>query len=379
MRCFSLSGCPGVRIEAKDQVRRDCKPGGITHSSAGGVRWDWDFDRVAVTPAAFDPGSWAGGRDPMDADGTDEWRLGRGAGVQGEGFGAETQDLGGRAFGNVGGQVEVEGSGVLTTAGPDGAIAEEVGEPGMARRAVELLGWARLDQTAGGEGADVGGLGEEFARVMGDVEDGEVVVLLEFAEKEAELTAEGGVEVGKWFVEEEQGGLRDEGAAEGSAGGFAGGEGGGHVPESVRKADSVGHDLGPGGAIGGGEAAETEWEFQLGLQVEVGQQARRLGDPAALASFRAEGSDVGSVGEDLAGVRGFESGDEAKGGGFAAAGRAGEQVMAPGLDFDGQVPDGRDGSEPFAQSLELDARHGRKGQAPTGSGEGILRSGGAGV
>lgn len=312
----------------------------------------------------------------MDADRADEWRLGRGAGVQGEGFGAETQDLGGRAFGNVGGQVEVEGSGVHTTAGPDGAIAEQVGEPGMARRAVELLGWAGLDQAAGGEGADVGGLGEEFAGVMGDVEDGEVVILLEFTEKEAELTAEGGVEVCKRFVQEEEGGLRDEGAAEGGAGRFAGGEGCGRVPESVRKAESVGHDLGPGGAIGGGEAAEAEWEFQLGLQVEVREEAGRLGDPAALPPFRGQGADVGSVREDLTGVRGFESGDEAEGGGFAAAGRASEQVMAPGLDFNGQVLDGLDGSEPFAQSLELDARHGRKGQASKGSGEGILRSGG---
>lgn len=38
--------------------------------------------------------------------------------------------------------------------------------------------------------------------------------------------------------------------------------------------------------------------------------------------------------------------------------------MAAGLDLQGQVMDGLDGSEAFAQSLELDARHGGKGQAP---------------
>lgn len=225
----------------------------------------------------------------------------------------------------------------------------------------------------------MGGFGEEFAWVMGDVEDGEVVVLLEFAEEEAELTAEGGVEVGKRFVEEEQGGLRDEGTAEGGAGSFAGGEGGGHVPESVREAESVRDDLGPSGALGGGDPAKAEREFQLGLQVEVREESRGLGDPPALAPLGRQGGDVGSVGEDLAGVRGFEAGDEAEGGGLPAAGRAGEQVMAPGLDLDVQVPDGLDGSEPFAQSQELDARHGRKGQAPTGSGEGILREGGGRV
>lgn len=223
----------------------------------------------------------------MDAGGADEGRVGRRTGVKGEGFGAETQSLGRRASGDFGGEVEVEGSGVLAAAGPDGPIAEEVGEPGMARRAVEILGWARLDQAADGDGADVGGLGQEFAGVMGDVEDGEVVILLEFAEEETELAAKGGVEVCKRFVQEEQGGLRDEGAAQGGAGSFAGGEGSGCVPESVREAKPVGHDLGPGGAIGGGEAAEAEGQLQLGLQVEVGQQARSLGDPAALASFRA--------------------------------------------------------------------------------------------
>ncbi len=76
----------------------------------------------------------------MDADGSYEWRLGRGDALQGEGFGAQTQNLFGRAFGNFGGEVEVEGSGVLTAAGPDGAIAEEISEPRGPRRSVEGLG-----------------------------------------------------------------------------------------------------------------------------------------------------------------------------------------------------------------------------------------------
>lgn len=80
-----------------------------------------------------------------------------------------------------------------------------------------------------------------------------------------------------------------------------------------------------------------------------------------MAAFRGQGCDVRSVDEDPAGIWGFEAGDEAEGGGLATAGGAGEQVMAAGLDFDGQVPDGLDGSEPFAQSLEVDARHGGKG------------------
>jgi hypothetical protein len=97
-----------------------------------------------------------------------------------------------------------------------------------------------------------------------------------------------------------------------------------------------------------------------------------------MAAFRGQGCDVRSVDEDPAGIWSFEAGDEAEGGGLATAGGAGEQVMAAGLDFDGQVPDGLDGSEPFAQSLEVDARHGGKGQAPRQTGEGILRLGRAG-
>lgn len=113
----------------------------------------------------------------------------------------------------------------------------------------------------------MGSVGEEFRGVMGDVEDGEVVILLEFAEEEAELAAEGGVEVGEGFVEEEQGRLRDQGSTEGGTGSLAGGEGCREVVETVREAESVRHDLGPSGAIRGGEAAESERKLQLGLQV----------------------------------------------------------------------------------------------------------------
>lgn len=72
----------------------------------------------------------------MDADGADERRLDWGGGVQGEGFGTETQDLGGWPFGDFGGEMEVEGSGVLATAGPDRAITEQIGEPRGPRIAV---------------------------------------------------------------------------------------------------------------------------------------------------------------------------------------------------------------------------------------------------
>lgn len=108
--------------------------------------------------------------------------------------------------------------------------------------------------------------------MMGDVEEGEVVVLLEFAKEEAKLTAEGGIEVGEWFVQEEQRGLCDEGSAEGGAGRFAGGEGSGQVLEAMREAESVGHDLNPSDSIGWGDAVEAEWKFELGLQVDVGQK-----------------------------------------------------------------------------------------------------------
>ena len=64
---------------------------------------------------------------------------------------------------------------------------------------VEGFGRTGLEQATVGECADMGSVGEEFYRVMGDVEEGEVVVLLEFAKEEAKLTAEGGIEVvGTW-------------------------------------------------------------------------------------------------------------------------------------------------------------------------------------
>ena len=225
-----------------------------------------------MAPAAFDPGSGAGQRDPVNADGADERTLCRWGGVEGDGFGANAETLGGWAGCEFGRQVEVEGSGVLATAGPDRAIPEQVSEPGGAGLLVEGFGRTGLEQATVGECADMGSVGEEFYRVMGDVEEGEVVVLLEFAKEEAKLTAEGGIEVGEWFVQEEQRGLCDEGSAEGGAGRFAGGEGSGQVLEAMREAESVGHDLNPSDSIGWGDAVEAEWKFELGLQVEVGQE-----------------------------------------------------------------------------------------------------------
>jgi hypothetical protein len=127
--------------------------------------------------------------------------------------------------------------------------------------------------------------------------------------------------------------------------------------ESWAEIKPVRHDLGSGAARVAVKALEAEWEFELFDEGQVGKEAGGLGDPAAGAFLGRESGDVGVIEEDASGVRDFESGDEAEGGGLPAAGRPHQEVMRAGSDVDGKVLDCWDLAETFADSLKADAGH----------------------
>ncbi|MFM1944065.1 MAG: hypothetical protein RI897_3047 [Verrucomicrobiota bacterium] len=96
---------------------------------------------------------------------------------------------------------------------------------------LELLGGADLEQASMLEDGDSGLGGECVLWGVGDEQRGEPGFLLELQDGGAELSSERGVEVGEGFIEEEDGGLADEGFGEGGALLFAAGDLAGELVE----------------------------------------------------------------------------------------------------------------------------------------------------
>jgi hypothetical protein len=214
-----------------------------------------------------------------------------------------------------------------------------------------------LQHAATFDDGEVVGSRDEIGRVMGDVEEGEVEFPLEIAKESAQVASQGGIEMGEGFVEEDEARLKDQGATDGGACRFAAGECGGEVMETRAEIEAVRHDLGAGATLVAVDALEAEGKFELFDQGQVGKEPGRLGDPAAGAFLGRKSGDVGVVEENPSGIREFEAGDEAEGGGLATAGGAHEEVVGTGGDVDGEVLHRMNGPEVFADSLESDARH----------------------
>ena len=84
-----------------------------------------------------------------------------------------------------------------------------------------------MQESAAFDDGEVVGSCDEIGRVVRDVEEGEVEVALEIPQEPAQVAAQGGIEVGEGFVEEDESGLEDEGATECGACRLTAGEGGG--------------------------------------------------------------------------------------------------------------------------------------------------------
>lgn len=317
---------------------------------------DRDFEALGIAPVDFDPRPGSDGRDAADAYGTDAGTRGT-FGCQGELLGTETEDGSSGRRRRLGGKVDQVSRPFGGRATPDRRVSREIREPWRAGVAIEVEGASRLQEAAAFDRGDVVGSRNQVSRVVRDVEEGEVEVALEIAEESAQVSAEGGIEVGEGFVEEEEVGLEDQGTTDGRACGLAARKRGGEMMESWAEIKPVPHDLGSGAPLVSVEALEAEGKLELLDEGQVGKESGGLGDPAAGAILGRETGDVGVVEEDAAGIRGFESGDEAEGGGLAAAGRSHQEVMRAGSDVDGKVLDCRDLAETFADSLKADAGH----------------------
>ncbi len=156
----------------------------------------------------------------------------------------------------------------------------------------------------------------------------------------------GGVEVARGFVQQQQGGVLQEGAGDGDALGLAAGyamaafadageEAGGKAGREFGDAGLAGGFLNlGGGGLGAGEADV--------VQDGAGEEGWLLADPGGELVQRL-GDDVGDVGavqEDAAGVGADEAEQELDDGGFAGAGGTGEDEDLAGGDDEAQAVQG---------------------------------------
>jgi hypothetical protein len=210
-------------------------------------------------------------------------------GAQGEGFvitWREGQVVGAHAEGELlavaqGGEapgVELDVGAVGRRAPPWSAVAGRkfiAGEPRKpatkrVRGVVDLAGGAGLLDLALVEHEHAVGEGHGLDLVVGDVDAGGAELLVLLADVDADLGAQGGVEVGEGLVEEEQLGAADDGAAHGDALALAAGEGAGEAVEEGLEAEHGG-DLGDALVDEGGVGlAQLEAEGEVVADAEVG-------------------------------------------------------------------------------------------------------------
>ena len=241
--------------------------------------------------------------------------------------------------------------------------AEEAGDVGVARVMVEVEGAAGLLQISVTENGDARGHGHGFGLIVRDVNNGGLEALVEFDQFGTELGAHGGVEVGEWFVEEEDAGLPDDGAADGDALLLSAGEITRHAREEVFDAEDGGGFADAAGDVGRREMADAEAESKVLGDGEVGVEGVVLENHGDIAVAGRKVADVGVANEDAAGGEGLESGDHAEGAGFAAAGGAEEDDERFVGDLEGEVEDSwyllaAAAAVDFSDVLESDAGHG---------------------
>jgi hypothetical protein len=244
---------------------------------------------------------------------------------------------------------------------PDGEWGEESGDPRGYRTVPHLFHRPHLNQGAGVETRQMGGVGQGIEGMMGDLDEREPLFDLEFTQQSAELAASGGVEMGEWFIQEHELRLIQQCPGEGDPGGFPTGKLRGKVSHPIPKADPVSQGHHAGSSFRWGKAGDIEGEIELTGDIQVGEQGRALGHPTAAPLMRSERCDVGVVAEDPSGIRGFETGDDSKGGGFAAAGGTGQDQVGFGGQFQGQAFEGEDRTEGFAELLEVERGQGEEG------------------
>ncbi len=290
----------------------------------GGAAGDAYGDGLAGFEAAVDDGLGAEGFDKV-------YRDAETVGVGLQVFGADPENDGLAVSGVAGGKrddgagVEV-GSGAIAgeRAGKEvhGGRTDEAGDEGIGGAFEDLHGGGELGGVALVENEQSVAEGHGLYLVVGDVEAGDTEAALQAADLAAHLDAKLGIEVGEGFVEQEEPGLADDGAAHGDALALAAGELAGLAGEERADFELVGRLFDAAADFRAGKAANTQ---AVGHVVEHGHvriERIVLEHHGDVASGGVGGGDVAAIKDDPAGGGLFEAGDDPEQGGFAAAGGA---------------------------------------------------------
>lgn len=204
--------------------------------------------------------------------------------------------------------------------------------------------------------------GQGFDLVMSDVDHRRAETGLEPGDFGAHLEAAGGVEIGEGLVEEEQAGAADEGAAKRDALPLAAGQGRGPAVETSGEPEDLRGVLHAPIGFRAGEMPELQAKGQVVIDRHVRIEGKALEDHRHIAVFGGQVVD-GLAGDGDGAVAGFfEAGNQAQGGGLAAARGAHQREQFPVANFEtgnvhGAKALARRAREDFAQMLQENLCH----------------------
>ncbi len=239
--------------------------------------------------------------------------------------------------------------------GPD-----EPGDEGVHRIAVEVLRRIDLLQDPVLEHGDAMAHRHRLDLVVGDVDGGDVEVLLQLHDLCAGLDAQLGVQVGQRLVHEEDLRLADDRAAHRHTLALATGEVLRLAVEELGEVEDLGGALDPLGDLGLGTLLDRQRKAHVLPHGHVWVQGVVLEDHRDVAVTRLFAGDVASTDGDDAGVGRFQTGQGTQGGGLTATGRSDEDEELAVGDLQVQVLDrgGVRARVPDIHVIEDDVSHG---------------------
>ena len=123
---------------------------------------------------------------------------------------------------------------------------------------------AELVQLPFVEEGEMGGAGQGFKRMMGNLDDQQRGSFTQFEQETSDFGAARRIQLGEGFVQQQPAGIQDEGAGQCGADGFSGGKLLGTMGKAVGQSEGIGQEPDPGVAFCAGDAGETEWKLDLG-------------------------------------------------------------------------------------------------------------------
>ena len=231
-------------------------------------------------------------------------------------------------------------------AGEDVDLADEIGDEGRRRVAVDLHRRADLLDHALVHDDDPVGDRERLLLVVRDHDGGDAELALQRADLLAQVDADDRVERRQRLVEQQQAGRGGERPRQRDPLLLAAGELGRELGAAARQADQLQQLLDPGGDRRLRHLAVHQAVGDVVGDREVGKERVRLEDDAVVALGRRQDRDVAPGLEDAAGGLRLQAGDDAQQRRLAAAGGAEEADELALARSSGRCPAQRPGSEP---------------------------------